>query len=359
VNPILQPLAAGFRLSVALRGSAYKRGLLKIRRLNRPVVSVGNLTVGGTGKTPLVAFLAEMLLRRGWNPSILTRGYGRRGAKLIAVAPKPERAANPREVGDEPAWLAKALPEVPLVVCADRYKAGLVAEESFNVNVHLLDDGFQHLSLARDIDVVLVDITQEFSNRALLPAGPLREPRSALARAQVIVLTRAELNDASSREREVARINPKAKVFHSTTRLLGLVSVESGAACALQSLERKSVFAFCGLGNPEAFFASLRAREFNLMGQAIFPDHHVYSAAELNRLSSRASASRAVALLTTEKDALNFPPTWSAELPVLATVVKAEVREHDAFEQVLCDNLEASRRAESPTAVTVVRPTPR
>src|SRR5207245_1651713 len=139
-SKILAPLAAGFGLGVALWAAAYRRGWLKTRRLNRPVVSVGNLTVGGTGKTPLVEFLAKCLLKRGRKPAILTRGYGRRDSgRILALEPRPGRVADPGEVGDEPALLARALRGVPIIVGADRYQAGRLAEERFDVDVHLLD----------------------------------------------------------------------------------------------------------------------------------------------------------------------------------------------------------------------------
>lgn len=344
VNRILEPLAAGFRLGVALRSAAYRRGWFKIRRLNCPVVSVGNLTVGGTGKTPLVAFLAERLLKLGWKPGILTRGYGRRrGAGLIALPPSSHRVADAREVGDEPALLARVLPKVPIVVGADRYRAGRLAEDRFNVDVHLLDDGFQHLALARDVDIVVLDVTQELSDRALLPAGRLREPCSALARAHLVVLTRVELGNPEPLEERVGRINPQATVFRSTTRLCGLFNATTGASHALEPLRSRQVGAFCGIGNPGAFFADLRRWGFSVVGEMAFPDHHVYSAVDLDRLDARARELGVAALLTTEKDAVNFPSVWKCDLPVVVCVTQTAVGAAGAFEQALLTRLEAAR----------------
>ncbi len=340
-------MAAGFRLGVTLRGAAYRQGWFKTRRLNRPVVSVGNLTVGGTGKTPLVAWLAEMLLKRGWKPGILTRGYGRRrGAEMMALEPAPQRIANAREVGDEPALLARALPEVAIVVCADRYRAGRLAEDHFNVDVHLLDDGFQHLALARDVDVVALDTTQEFLDGALLPVGRLREPYSALERAHLVVLTRADLGDPLPLENRVRRINPQAKVFHSTTRLCGLVDVASGERRSAESRrahQANAVSAFCGIGNPQAFFANLESWGFPVVARTAFPDHHVYSAAELNHLSEHAREVGAAALLTTEKDAVNFPSCWKVDIPVEACLIQTAMREAEDLTEALLARLEAVR----------------
>ena len=340
MDPILQPLSVVYRLGVGIRHAAYRRGWLKTRRLTRPVVSVGNLTVGGTGKTPLVAFLARALLKRGWTPGILTRGYGRRrGADLLALAPDAQRAPKALEVGDEPAWLAQALPEVPIVICADRYRAGQLAEERFHVGVHLLDDGFQHRALARDVDVVVLDVTQEFSDRALLPAGRLREPCAALGRAQIVVISRVELGDPGPLDEAVIRINPHARVFHSTTTLGGVTDVETRRVHPLEELRGKGVAAFCGIGNPQAFFADLGAWGFNVVSREAFPDHHVYTEEELSRVSKRARAAGAAALLITEKDALNFPPRWASVLPVLACAIQTAVAESGGFEAALLERL--------------------
>jgi tetraacyldisaccharide 4'-kinase len=389
VRLILQPLAAGFRLGVALRHAAYRRGWLKKRRLERPVVSVGNLTVGGTGKTPLVAFIARTLLKLGWKPGILTRGYGRRGRELIALLPAiggTERVADPRVVGDEPALLARALPEVPVVVCADRYRAGWLAEKHLNVNVHILDDGFQHLALARDVDVVVLDVTQELSDGALLPAGRLREPPAALQRADLVVFSRTELGDPERLMGCVAQINPRARMFRSTTKLCGLREISSSPPCGARGAQEgpppvvppragshrwpeverqggetntggaapsvatgdsvgawrgKAVLAFCGLGNPQAFFADLRRWGVTPACEEIFPDHHVYTEGELRQLSEKARKTGAKVLVTTEKDVLNFPSQWKLDLPVLACTIQAEVVEMRDFEATLGARLRA------------------
>lgn len=340
----LGPLAAAFKLGVALRYAAYRRGWFKAQRLNRPVVSVGNLTVGGTGKTPLVMFIAERLLNRGWKPVILTRGYGRRGgADIISLAPALPRVADAREVGDEAALLARLLPEIPIVVCTDRYRAGRLAEERYGVDVHLLDDGFQYLALARDVDVVVVDVTQEFSDEALLPAGRLREPWSALARAHLIVLTRVELADPLPLEDRVRRINRRAKIFRSSTTLRGLVDAASGAPYPAELLQAKTVAAFCGVGNPQAFFGDLKRWGSSVAAEVAFPDHHVYNLPDLRRLAERALELGATALVTTEKDVMNFPAARKCEIPVLACAIRAEIFEADVFEEALLSALEVAR----------------
>jgi tetraacyldisaccharide 4'-kinase len=347
VNPILLPLSAAFRLGVAFRHTAYRRGWFKTRCLSGRVISVGNLTVGGTGKTPLVALVAKILLRYGWKPSILTRGYARRSkTDLIVVAPAPARRVDAREVGDEAALLARSLPEVPLAVCADRFRGGRVVEERFHVDAHILDDGFQHLALARDLDLVVLDAAQELSDRFLLPAGRQREPLAALQRAQVVVITRVDSGDAKTLEDTIAKIHPGAKVFRSSMKLSGMVDARSGEAVPGEQIRAEKAAAFCAIGNPRAFFADVRRWGFNLVAEDAFPDHHVYTEQELRRLVARARKDGAAALLTTEKDAIKLPRDWRPELPILACVIEAQILGTEEFEKILLTYLERSKKAD-------------
>ena len=344
MNRLFAPLAAGFKLGLALRRAAYRQGWFRTRRLNRPVVSIGNLTMGGTGKTPLVRVVAEILLNRGWNPSILTRGYGRGGgADIVAVPPSPGRTVDAREVGDEPAQLAEALEKVPIVICSDRYRAGRLAEDLYNVDIHLLDDGFQHWALTRDVDVVALDVTQEFSDQALLPAGRLREPCSALERADLVVLTRMELGLPGSLEERVRRINTRAPVFHASTKLHGLVDIIEGRVYPAGAFAGEVVSAFCGIGNPRAFFADLKTWGFRVAEEAAFRDHHLYKPKDLHVLANSAKRRGAVAMVTTEKDAMNLPPHLKPKLPIVACVIQTEIHETAALEQALFAHLEDVR----------------
>lgn len=339
VSRLFFPFAAGFRAGLALRHAAYRVGLFKTRRLNRPVVSVGNLTVGGTGKTPLVMYIAERLLDRGWTPSILTRGYGRRGGGLVAISPQSNRRANPREVGDEPAMLAAALPNVPMVVGANRYQAGRMAEERFTLDVHILDDGFQHWSLDRQVDVVTVDVTGDLSQSVLLPAGPYREPRSALKRAHVVVLTRTELADPGGHREMVQRLNPQAGIFESALSVRGWIDAQNGSPIPPENIRGRRALAFCGIGNPRAFFRDLRKWELEVVREVTYRDHHSYGAGELHRLAGRASTAGAEILLTTEKDMANLPAVWKTRLPIIACATRLEIQNSDAFLESLVSRL--------------------
>lgn len=345
VNRLLAPLAAGFKLGVAIRRAAYSHGWFKTHRLNRPVVSVGNLTTGGTGKTPLVRLIAEILLKRGWKPSILTRGYGRSsGADMVFLQPASKREPNPREVGDEPALLARALPEVPIVVSSDRYRGGLLAEDRFNVDVHILDDGFQHWALARDVDVVLLDVTRELSDQALLPAGRQRETCSALERAHIVILTRTELGDPKPLADLVRRINSKVAIFHESTTLSEFVDINTERIYPPTAFEGSPVHAFCGIGNPKAFFADLRKWGMTLTAEDSFRDHHVYAGEDHVLIMMRAEKSGAKAVVTTEKDAMNSAPLIGGNIPFLACIIKAEIHEIQKFENTLISHLEAARK---------------
>ena len=344
MNPLWLPFCAAFRLGVALRHAGYERGWLKTRRLARPVVSVGNLTMGGTGKTPLVACIANLLLRRGWKPSILTRGYGRASEEpMIVLPPGTRRCPDAREIGDEPALLGHLLPQVPLVICADRFRGGQAAEERFAVDAHILDDGFQHLSLARDVDVVALDATQPLSDRLLLPAGRQREPLSALRRAHMVVITRTECADPKPLEALVLKIHPAARIFHCRTELVGWIDVANGETVPTEQVRAQRAAAFCAIGNPQAFFADLRRWGFSLIAEDAFPDHHVYTGEEIERLVEDARRKGASALLTTRKDAVKFSLAGAPPLPILAGEIQAQISAAEDFERTLLGYLEKAR----------------
>ena len=348
VNVLLDALSHILRISNALRREFYRLGWLKTRRLSRPVISVGNLSAGGTGKTPMVILMGGMLVAAGRRPCILTRGYRRRRAtEPILLDPEERLVYDPRAVGDEPAALAKALPDVPIVVDADRFRGGRMAARSLRPGVFLLDDGFQHLALQRDLDVVLLDVTTPPSELALLPAGRLRETFQALARAHWVILTRTELGDASGMEARVRAANPQARIFRCSTQLAGLVDARSGQPAPHERLLGKKAVAFCGIGNPSAFFANLRSWGFAVAAERAFPDHHVYRHRDLENIIALARAAGAEAVLTTEKDLMNLPPRWDVPMPLFASCICLEIENKMEFERALLAEVEraAARRA--------------
>ncbi len=278
----MNPLTGVYGAATALRNTLFDRGVLRSHRLERPVVSVGNLSVGGSGKTPFVIALGELLKARGIQFDVLSRGYGRKTNGVLVV----ERDGNAAEFGDEPLLIARRL-GVPVIVGESRYDAGRVAERKFQPRLHILDDGFQHRSLARDFDIVLMTEC-DFRDR-LLPSGRLREPLSSLRRADALVLPTASCIEAAclvslGAQKPIWRIERMLALPHSPSQPI----------------------VFCGLARPEQFFAQLRAAGITPAAEVDFPDHHQYHRGDIDRLLAMRDEFQADAFLTTEKDAMNL-----------------------------------------------------
>ena len=309
----LAGLAAPYGLAVGLRNAAYDRGLLRSFRGPIPVVSVGNLTLGGTGKTPLVAWLARWLVAQGLRPAIVSRGYG---------AARGQRS-------DEAAELAILLPDVPHVANRDRV-AGVQTAATAGAEIAVLDDGFQHRRLARDVDIVAVDATDPFGGDRLFPRGLLREPLSGLARAQAVVLTRAASVDAECRG-EIRRVLTRAcrgglppVWVEATHRPVHLRSATSDTQ-PLSRLDGPRIAAFAGIGNPAAFRASLTNVGATLVGFRSFPDHHAYTAADLAAIQAWASGLRADLVVTTLKDLVKVRAERLGDIPLFALEIALEL----------------------------------
>ena len=310
LRSLLWPLSVLYGAVVRLRIGAYRSGLLRPKRLNALVISVGNLTVGGTGKTPLVAWLAEQFSAAGQKTAILSRGYRPLAPRARAMDPGLREGWN-----DEAALLNNRLKgSVEMGVSADRFAKGKELENR-GIACFLLDDGFQHVQLDRDVDIVLLDATRPFGGGQLLPAGRLREPVSALRRADIIVITRAEHSPAI--EARVRRFTP-APIFYGQTGLLGIETYSAPLGRSGPSDPvRKGYYAFCGIGNPQAFFADLRRWGIALAGQAVFRDHPAYTERDISHLEARAAVCGADALLCTEKDTYDLLPLHSERMPIL------------------------------------------
>lgn len=314
---LLSPLGVPYRIFMRARAAAYSRGWLRAERLPGTVISVGNLSVGGTGKTPMVERLATWLGQRGLHVAILTRGYGRRERLPLVVNGQGEISKYTAELmGDEPILLARHLPRVTLGIGADRFSLAqqiIQLESPHPPDVFLLDDGFQHLRLARDLDLVLLDASAPLATEAVLPAGRLREPLGALARADLIVLTRtADPDKVGALLEVVQRHNPRAPVFCAATKLVGVFDAATHRAANLFVLKQQPVLGFCGVGNPDAFWDDLRRWGFDLVGTLAFRDHHRYTIDDFKQIVHRADRAGARVLLTTEKDAVNLtvvPPS--------------------------------------------------
>jgi tetraacyldisaccharide 4'-kinase len=282
-----------------------RRDYARRRKLGAPVIAIGNLTMGGTGKTPCVLLLARILKQRGRKPGILTRGYGRNSPhKYLAL--EPGAVVNAEHSGDEPQMFVRS-GLAPVGIGADRFQTGTLLVRDFGADVLLLDDGFQHQRLARRVDVVLIDALDPFGGGRVFPLGRLREIPSGLARANMILITRSEFSDlAPAIERQVRRWNVRAPVLRAGVEPQAWVEHRTGRhySPADRPFERAGVF--CGLGNPEAFRRTLERMGVEPVAWIDFEDHHRYRARELRRISQQMSAQGATALVTTEKDVMNL-----------------------------------------------------
>ncbi len=320
---VAQGLAAAYGLGAKARRAFYRRRPWQARRLPAAVVSVGNLAVGGTGKTPLVVHLAREFTRRGLKVAVLSRGYGGRRIAATCLSDGQTLYFRPPEVGDEAYSLARELPGVPVYTGVSRYEAGLAAWRRHAPDLFLLDDGFQHFQVHRDLDLVLLDAESPLGNGLLLPAGPLREPPDILALADVLVLTRFQPErHQETLSRFTARF-PHQDVLTASILPVGLRRFPGGASLPLSLLSETPCLAFAGLARPEVFLESLAALGTPLAGWRSFPDHHPYTAAELSQLLAAAQAGGAQALITTAKDWARLGEIWDAGLPLLVLEVAA------------------------------------
>jgi tetraacyldisaccharide 4'-kinase len=319
---ILAPLGALYSAVTRARLALYRKGALKVHKIDSPVISVGNITTGGTGKTPLVEWVARAAARKQRKVCILTRGYGRADAgRRVLVSDGEKILADTREGGDEPRLLAEMLQGVAAVISdANRVRAARWAEENLKSNLFILDDGFQHLRIARDLDIVAVDATAPWGGGRLLPTGRLREPLVSLARAGCIILTRAEQSkDIDSLRKEAERLSGGRPVLLSRTRTKAVRPLDAlimkddrhevsthHTPHITHHTSSETVAAFCALGNPAAFFAHLQSEGYSLSHTRAFPDHYVYKQTDVDALIFEAKRQDARALLTTAKDAVKL-----------------------------------------------------
>jgi tetraacyldisaccharide 4'-kinase len=311
------------------RRSWYSRRSDRRRRLHHAVISVGNLASGGSGKTPVVAAIARMLRERGERPVILTRGYGRRErVDGVLVVSDGERVLEPvARSGDEPQLLARTLGGIPVLVSPDRYLAGSLAEHQFDATVSLLDDGFQHVQLERDIDLLLVS-PEDLRDR-VLPSGHLREPLGAARFADALLVTGAD-EEVTQVARELAharafRVSPRYAHLHGPRR----------------------VVAFAGIARPERFFRALRTLGWDVTRELTYRDHHWFTARDLETITRAARESDASAIITTEKDAVRLPAATD-DIPILVLPMTVEIEPAGVFESWLLERL-AHARACPPT----------
>ncbi len=334
---LLLPLLALSWVYRAVAGLDRRRALARRRRARAKVVSVGNLTVGGAGKTPVAIHVARLLQARGERVAVLSRGYGRKGAAPVLWVSDGERILEAVEAsGDEPQLLARGCPGAAVLVGPDRAALAEEAVERFGATALVLDDGLQHARLARDLDVVVIDASNPFGNGHLLPRGPLREPKAALARAGLVVLTKvdqASADEVEALSADVASLTqaPQARALYRVADVLDGAGASRGAVW----LSGRPVMLVAGLARPQSFRRTLEASGARVVAESLFPDHHFFAAAELASAARAAAAAGAEALAMTEKDAVRLA-SGAAPAPLAVVRVELELRAGaGAIEQAL------------------------
>jgi tetraacyldisaccharide 4'-kinase len=322
---LLPPLSALYGAVTKTRLSLYRRGTFHTTHLERPVVSIGNITAGGTGKTPLVEWVSRTIANHGKNVCILTRGYGReQPQRQVVVSDGQTILATTAEAGDEPYLLATKLLGSAAVICnADRISAGRDAIEVFGSDCFVLDDGFQHLRLARDLNIVTIDATNPWGGGQLLPYGRLREPISGLSRADCVVITRSDqLTNTTELHNQILGLIDGRPVFRSVMRPVRPPVTEA------------SVAAFCAVGNPQSFFTDLKEAGYEVVLEKTFTDHHWYAQRDIDELTAAATAAGAQSLITTAKDAVKLR-SLSFALPYHVFEIEISLEDEETFRNLI------------------------
>ncbi len=314
---------------VRTRSLFYSLGFLKTKTLPCRVISVGNITAGGTGKTPLVMAIAKGLMSRGIHVAILSRGYKRKKTAESVVSDGKTLSLSLEESGDEPFLMAQVCKEIPVLVGRDRFRNGRLALQRFGVKGLLLDDGYQHLPLHRDINILLVDSHIGFGDPHLLPRGILREPLSHLRRADLFVLTKVEeLETCRSLEEKIHKIHPASPVFHSHYEPVSLVGPQEEQE-ALHTLKGKRILALSGIAHSGYFSSLLRKCGMEIVRELIFPDHHHYTVKDLSSIKEKNK--QVDCIVTTEKDMVKLRHLPLGDLPLRALRVEAKIWEEKEF----------------------------
>ncbi|PTL35997.1 tetraacyldisaccharide 4'-kinase [Candidatus Methylomirabilis limnetica] len=326
----LRPVSYAYGAAISLRAALFASGLARTRRLPVPVLSVGNVSAGGSGKTPFVEMLAARLREQGQRVVIISRGYRGGLKKPTIISDGRDLRCEPPVAADEAYMLARHLPGVAVLTGADRYRVGEVALEQVDCGVIILDDGFQHLRLYRDLDIVLVDAGNPLGYGRLLPSGLLREPPEALGRADIVVVTHADAGrDLDPAMQAIRRYAPTTPIALAVHRPIGLIDVNGGERLGLERLTGQRLLAASGIANPSRFEATLVQLGAFVVARRVFPDHHRYSTADLEIINEAARKSGASMVVTTEKDMVKLTclDLAKVEAPFYALSISLELVE--------------------------------
>ncbi len=335
---VLSALSVLYGITVSLRRLLFGLHLFKRKKISRPVISVGNLTLGGTGKTPTVIQIAQLLTRNNRRPVVVSRGYGRKDeTEIIVVSDGQSVLVDTRTGGDEPVMIGSKLPGVPVVVGSRRYSAALHALQRFSPDVVVLDDGFQHIRLKRDIDIVLLDAGNPFGNGRLFPAGVLREPINALKRAHAVLITKADTSADIGKLKERIRQHTRARIFTSRLVPVDLIDYRSSDIRPLTVLRGSKVLALSGIARPDSFTSLLKALGADIAAECTYRDHFDYQKSDLAAVFRKAADEKITMIVTTEKDAIRLNRLHSDGIWALR--IELIVAENDEWEAFLLEGL--------------------
>lgn len=352
IRAALLPASLLYRAGLAVYLSVYASGLRKRHRLPVPVISVGNLTFGGTGKTPAVIELCRILRDQHRRVVVLSRGHGGKARGSLVVSDTERTLCTASEAGDEPVMLANALPGTPVLVDKDRRRSGELACSSFKPDVVVLDDGLQYWQLERDINVLVMDAERPFGSGFVMPMGDLREPASGLRRADVIFLGNADglaKQDRERLDRRLSSMSGGSEVFVCRRSPVSVVEIGSDKIQPAVWLRGRRAVAFCGIGRPGLFFEGLEELGTQVMECLAFPDHHAYSEDDLSRIARSKAERRADLVVTTEKDAARLQESGAAATDLIGHIyvlrIELEIERRDRFAQYIADRLDRSHKA--------------
>jgi tetraacyldisaccharide 4'-kinase len=338
LGPVLFFLSLVYRVALCARRALYGLHVLERKKMACPVVSVGNITLGGTGKTPVVMLIAGLLLGKQRRPAVVSRGYGRKNeGDILVVSDGQGVLQDARTGGDEPVLIGSKIPGAPVVVGRDRYRAALAAVRRFGADVVILDDGFQRVQLRRTVDIVLVDALNPFGNGRLFPAGILREPPGSLKRAHAVLITRAESADELAPLQEIIRKHTRARIFVSRQVPVDLVDCVTGEIKPLAALRGSRVLALSGIAQPVSFLSLLRSLDAVVAGECRYPDHFPYAKSDLAQVFKKAADEKISMIVTTEKDAVRLKDLKPDGIWALR--IETRVDDRVAWEEFLFHNL--------------------
>jgi len=303
------PFSLLYGIAVSLKNLFYDKKIIIPARVSAKIISVGNISIGGTGKTPLVITLASIIKNKGYRTAVISRGYGGKAKGTLCVSDGKNILTSPEESGDEPLLHAKNLPDIPVIADPDRIRAARYAEKHFQSEVIVLDDAFQHRKIDRDIDIITINAANPWGNKMLIPSGPLREPLKNLNRGDICVITHTDKSNNIENIKSTIKKYSGDTIFLTSHRPLSFYTLQHNKI-PLHRMKNKPVLAFSGIANPDLFRKTLLDLNLDIRTFITFPDHHYYTAADQEKIWQKALLHKVKAVITTEKDIMRID-TWN------------------------------------------------